>query len=170
MIPSWKSWSWKLGLGIAVATSAIASCGYYAVAQDTETPFDIQEIKPLGAQLYHKVQPSTQNLLQLTSITSDAPVSNIYVRIKQTGVSSLPYTINPGDPIPLNMDSCFHNTVTVQLLGLVGNPRVPRIGIIGEQTVGISQYTQSPQEMTFTRDGINYTIQYQIVPFGCSAL
>jgi hypothetical protein len=170
MIPSWKSLSWKLGLGIAVATSAIGSCGYYAVAQDTETPFDIQEIKPLGAQLY-RYQPSTGNSLQLKSVTSDAPVSNIYVRIKETGVSSLPYTMNPGNPIPVDdVSSCFHNTVTVQLLGLVGNPRVPRIGIIGEQTVGISQYTQSPQEMTFTRDGINYTIQYQIVPFGCSAL
>ncbi|NEU74305.1 hypothetical protein PI95_017500 [Hassallia byssoidea VB512170] len=167
MTQSWKSWSWKLGLGIAVATSAIASCGYYAVAQDTETPFGIEIKTPPGA-LSHNYQPSTGNSLQLTSITSDAPVSNIYVRIKQTGVSSLPYTMNPGNPIPLDMSSCFHNTVTVQLLGLVGNPTVPRIGIIGQQTVAISQYTQSPQEMTFTRDGINYTIEYQIVPFGCS--
>ena len=167
MTQSWKSWSWKLGLGIAVVTSAIAS-GYYALAEDTETFFGIQQIKPPGAQ-HARYQPSTQNLLQLTSITSDVPVSNIYVRIKQTGVSSLPYTINPENPIPLNMSSCFHNTVTVQLLGLVGKPTNSKIGIVGQQALGIGQYSLSPPPMTFTHDGINYTIQYQIVPFGCSA-
>jgi hypothetical protein len=168
MIPSWKSLSWKLGLGIAVVTSAIASCGYYALAEDTETPFTLLTKTPPGAQVYD-YQPSTQNLLQLTSITSDAPVSNIYVRIKEIGASLGPHTMNPGNPIPLNMSTCFKNTVSVQLVGTVGNPRVPRIGIIGEQGVAIAQYIPSLQEMTFTRDGINYTIQYQIVPFGCSA-
>jgi hypothetical protein len=143
MTQSWKSWGWKLGLGIAVVTSAIASCGYYAKAQDTQTPFDIQIKTPPGA-LHHSYQPSTQNLLQLTSITSDAPVSNIYVRIKETGVSSLPYTMNPGNAIPLNMVSCFNNTVSVQLLGLVGKPTSSKIGIVGQQALGIGQYSLSP--------------------------
>jgi hypothetical protein len=167
MTQSWKSSSWKLGLGIAIATSAIASCGYYALAEDTEIPFRIQIIKPPGEQTDHT---GTGNSLQLTSLTSDAPVSNVSVSIKEIKASLGPYTMNPGDPIPLNMGSCFNNTVTVQLVGPVGNPRVPRIGIMGEQTVAISQYTQSPPPMTFTRDGRNYTIEYQIVPSGCGAL
>ncbi|MGI2905024.1 hypothetical protein [Tolypothrix sp. VBCCA 56010] len=172
MIPSWKSWSWKLGLGIAVVTSAIASCGYYAVAQDTETPFDIQiKTPPLLRKGGYHPDPGGRkgNLLQLTSITSDAPVSNVYVRIKETGKISDPYTMNPGNPIPLDMKTCFKNTVSVQLVGTVSNPIASEIGIIGEQTVAIAQYIPPPQEMTFTDDGINYTIEYQIVPSGCGA-
>jgi len=173
MTQSWKSSSWKLGLGIAVVTSAIASCGYYALAQDTKTPFSLlTKTPPLQA----PDQPDQSdpggkegNLLQLTSITSDASVSNISVRIKEIGASLGPYTMNPGNPIPLNMSTCFKNTVSVQLIGLVGNPRVPRTGIIGEQGVAIAQYIPSLQEMTFTDNGINYTIQYQIVPSGCGA-
>jgi len=162
MTQSWKSSSWKLGLGIAVVTSAIASCGYYALAQDTKTPFPILKKRP-----QQLPQTALTNLLQLTSLTSDAPVSNISLRIKETGATSGPYTINPGNPIPLNMTSCFNNTVSVQLVGAVGNPRVGRIGIVGEQALAIGQYTQSPPPLTFTRGGINYTIQYQIVPSGC---
>jgi hypothetical protein len=107
------------------------------------------------------------NLLQLTSLTSDARVSNISVRIKETRASLGPYTMNPGNPIPLNMSSCFKNTVTVQLVNTEGNPISSKIGIVGQQAVAIGQYTPSPPPMTFTRNGINYTIQYQIVPSGC---
>ena len=165
MTQSWKSSSWKLGLGIAVVTSAIASCGYYAVAQDTETPFPLQIKRPLKIQ----VDPGGKrgNLLQLTSLTSDAPVSNISVRIKETRAISGPYTINPGNPIPLNINSCFRNTLTVQLVNTEGNPTSSQIGIVGQQAVAIGQYTPSPPPMTFKRDGINYTIQYQVVPAGC---
>ena len=162
MTQSWKNSSWKLGLGIAIATSAIASCGYYAKAQDTETPF---LIGPPQQQIRNQTAPT--NLLQLTSLTSDAPVSKIYIRIKETGASLGPYTMNPGNPIPLNMSSCFKNTVTVQLVNTEGNPTSSKIGIVGQQAVAIGQYTQSPPPLTFTRGGINYTIQYQIVPSGC---
>lgn len=158
MTQSWKSWSWKLGLGIAVATSAIASCGYYALAEDTETPF---------APLAELDQTPTKNLLQLTSLTSDASVSNVSVRIKETGDKSGPYTINPGNPIPLNMNSCFKNTVTVQLVNTEGNPTSSKTRIVGQQAVAIGQYTPSLPPMTFTDDGINYTIQYRVVPAGC---
>jgi len=159
MTQSWKNSSWKLGLGIAIATSAIAACGYYALAEDRETPF---LIGPPQHQITN--QTALTNLLQLTSLRSDASVSNISARIKETGATSGPYTINSVNPIPLNMSTCFNNTVTVQLLGTVGNPTSSKIGIVGQQALAIGQYTESPPPMTFTRNGIKYTIQYQIVP------
>ena len=156
--------SWKYGLaGALVISGAIAFSGGYALANmnkiNTHSPQPDQSGEPTN-------QTSPLNLLQLKSLTSDMPVS-IYVRIKDTGNRSNTYTMNPGNPVPLNLSSCFNNTITVQLVKQISS-NTSRI--IGEKTIAISQ---SPQSLVFqgTDNGAHYIMNYEVVKprsQGCS--
>ncbi|NEQ18909.1 MAG: hypothetical protein F6K28_02615, partial [Microcoleus sp. SIO2G3] len=150
MTQSWKSWSWKLGLGIAVATSAVF-CGYYALAENTQEILSDWELQSPGEQPDEPGQPG-EHILHLMSLTSDVPASNIYVRIKQTGATSGPYTLNPGNPVTLNIQSCFDMTVTVQLFYQV-SPTSPR-QFIGERTIGFG--SSPPLVISGTDNGATY--------------
>lgn len=147
MTQSWKNWRWKLGLGIAVATSAIAS-GYYALAVQIQVPME--------------------NRLRLISITSDASANNpspgkIYVNIQEKKQTSGPYPINPGQEVPLGIDVCFQNTLTVKLFDQV-NEEKPQF--IDQKPVSI--ISVPPLVFEGKGNGVRYTLNYQIVPFGCS--
>jgi hypothetical protein len=150
MTQSWKSWSWKLGLGIAVVTNAIASCGYYALAVP----------RPQSGE-------GVGNLLRITSLTSDIPASNIFVHVKETGDSSPLYTVNPGNPVPLNISKCSNDTsLTVQLFNQV-NPKNFRL--IDERKVSTIQATLSPSLLGFQdlTNATTFTLNYEIMPGGC---
>ncbi|BAY47725.1 hypothetical protein SAMD00079811_53440 [Scytonema sp. HK-05] len=147
MTQSWKSWSLKLGLGIAVATSAVF-CGNYVLAENTQEFLE-------SSGYYH---PDWVNLLRLTSLTSDVPASNVNVKIKETGVNSGPYALNAGNPVTLNTFGCFGNTVTVQLYYQV-SPTSPQ-QIIGERMITFN--SSRSIEIRDTQNGANYTINYQI--------
>ncbi|MDF5718761.1 MAG: hypothetical protein PUP93_34070 [Rhizonema sp. NSF051] len=150
--------SWKYGLaGALVISGAIAFSGGYASANTNKINTHSRQPDQSGEP---PNQTSPLNLLQLKSLTSDMPVSNIYVRIKDTGNRSNTYTMNPGNPVPLNLSSCFNNTITVQLLKQM-NSKTSRI--IGEKTITISQ---SPHPLVFqgTDNGANYMMNYEIVP------
>ncbi|WP_414586718.1 hypothetical protein [Scytonema sp. PCC 10023] len=168
MTQSWKNWSWKLGLGIAVATSAICSCGYYAMAENTKTPFPLISWT-LGRP---KVQinppvPWGANKLRFKSIRSDAPANNsssgkIYIYIQDYNVTSDPYPINPGQEVQLGMDICFNNTLTVELDYQI-NQEEPQI--VGHKPVSSS--SSSPLVFDGISNGAPYTLNYEVVPGGC---
>ena len=146
---SWKSWSRKLGLGIAVATSAIASCGYYALAENTEKSYPPAQ--------------SAFNMLHLKSLSSDGPANNpsldkIYIRV--AGQTWGPYPINPRNDAPLDINICFNNTLTVDLFSQV-NQENPEF--VGEKPV------LPPLPLEFgDPNRIDYTMNYEIVPGGCN--
>jgi hypothetical protein len=168
MTQSWKNWSWKLGLGIAVAMSAISSCGYYAMAENTKRPFPLISWT-LGRPKFEPVPPTRQgaNILRFKSIRSDAPANNsssgkIYIYIQDYNVTSDPYPINPGKEVSLGMDICFNDTLTVELDHQV-NQEEPQI--VGYKPV--SSYSSLPLVFDGISNGAPYTLKYEIVRGGC---
>ena len=167
MTQSWKRWSWKLGLGIAVATSVISSCGYYAMAGNTKKPFLLSWT--LGKFLFQPVSPNPNtgrtNKLRFKSIRSNAnyPSSGkIYIYIQESDVTSDPYPISSGKEVSLDMDICFNNTVTVEVHHQV-NQEYPEI--VGQKPV--LNFSSSTLVFDGISKGAPYTLNYEVVPEGC---
>lgn len=162
MTQSWKHWSWKLGVVIAVVTSAIASCSYYAFAQNTKIFPEIERLR----QQQEPQAPGGINKLRLKSIRLDAPANNpspskVWVYIQEKNHSSGPYTINPGTELPLSMDECFNDTLTVELDAQV-NQKYPQI--VGSRPV----LANSSLPLVFGNpNSTHYTLNYEIVSEGC---
>lgn len=192
MTKSWN-WSWKLGLRIAVVTSAfglavsqtLAPCGDYALAQESIGIVESWGLKPnpiidsdcpsAPGKLCGQVPGVTSGAstsgaskLRLKSISSDAfaynpSLNKIYVHIKEAGLTWGPYPINPGEEVQLGIDKCFNNTLTVTLL-YQNNEEKPQF--VGEQPVSIT-YASSLLPLVFEGNNARYTLNYQIEPGDC---
>lgn len=175
MTQSWKNWSWKLGFGIAVATSSVlVSWGDSALAQYQIKPVQreiirarpiqqpiirdrvIRDRKPNKPRTTYQLAPYGR--LRLTSIRSDDSSNasgRVSIIIPETGRSPWEYQVSPGTEVPISVDGCFQGTATVQV-------RHPGASF-GQRPVTF--LSASPSQLVFSRGGNRYTLNYEVIPY-----
>jgi hypothetical protein len=149
MTISWKTWIWKLGLGLVVATGGIiassgdyviASSGYNLLAQNPPPP------------------PTPEPTLSRLSLKSLKCVNSnerhlilLYVNnVKRASMSGMV----PGQETDVNHNQSIQKSATIELVYMSGSD----VQSLGQKTIS---YDNNPKQLTFTNGRFTYTLYYE---------
>lgn len=162
MAQVWKNWLWKLFLVVTIATTMLFS-GNDALADNFTKliPEQMGAISKTGIQQPTVLALLGESQLRLKSITLNNTSTEpglIYIRIKENGKTIGPIAIEPGQQLPITLNSCFSNLVTVLL-------KDDNTDFIGEKTISAANSTTKPlPPLDYGSYKINYEVNVPSCP------
>ncbi|MBE9205205.1 hypothetical protein IQ244_01375 [Nostoc sp. LEGE 06077] len=154
MFQVWQNWLLKLFFVVTLTITMLVP-GNDALASITE---QMGILSKIGMQPPVVLALPTSSYLRLKSIKNfSTKPGQVYVNIQETGQTMGPIAIAPGQELPVTLNSCFSNLVTVKFVEATTKYQ-------GQKTVSVANSTITPLQPL---DYGSYKMNYEVNLVGC---